>query len=51
MVGVSKTQMSDYVNLRNLPSIERAYNIATMLGCAPEDLYDWIEVSDSNTEG
>ncbi|MFV4878902.1 helix-turn-helix transcriptional regulator [Bacillus velezensis] len=51
MVGVSKTQMSDYVNLRNLPSIERAYNIAKMLGCAPEDLYDWIEVSDSNTEG
>ncbi|MED4523591.1 helix-turn-helix transcriptional regulator [Bacillus velezensis] len=51
MVGVSKTQMSDYVSLRNLPSIERTYNIAMMLGCAPEDLYNWIEVSDSNTEG
>ncbi len=37
MVGVSKTQMSDYVRLRNLPSIERTYNIAMMLGCAPEE--------------
>ncbi|MEB3692767.1 hypothetical protein [Bacillus velezensis] len=51
MVGVSKTHMSDYVSLRNLPSIERTYNIAMMLGCAPEELYEWIEVSDSNTEG
>ncbi|QYG88299.1 helix-turn-helix domain-containing protein [Bacillus atrophaeus] len=50
-VGLAKSQISDYISLRNLPSIERAYNIAKVLGCAPEDLYEWIEVSDSNTEG
>lgn len=50
-VGLTKSHISDYISLRNKPSIERAYNIAKVLGCAAEDLYEWIEVSDSNTEG
>ncbi|WP_442893043.1 helix-turn-helix domain-containing protein [Bacillus sp. 0102A] len=50
-VGLQKSRISDYVSLRNIPSIERAYNIARVLGCKPEDLYEWIEVSDDETEG
>ncbi|MEC1625485.1 helix-turn-helix transcriptional regulator [Bacillus subtilis] len=50
-VGLTKSHISDYISLRNIPSIERAYNIARILGCSPEDLYEWIEVSGNETEG
>jgi len=50
-VGLTKQHITDYVSLRNIPSIERAYNIAHVLGCVPEDLYEWSEVSGNNTEG
>ncbi|WP_226568197.1 helix-turn-helix transcriptional regulator [Bacillus stratosphericus] len=42
-VGLTKQHITDYVSLRNIPSIERAYNISHVLGCAPEDLYEWLE--------
>ncbi|WP_374941730.1 helix-turn-helix transcriptional regulator [Bacillus subtilis] len=50
-VGLDKSRISDYASLRNIPSIEIAYNIARVLGCAPEDLYEWVEVSGDETEG
>ncbi|MBU8739765.1 MULTISPECIES: helix-turn-helix transcriptional regulator [Bacillus] len=50
-VGLTKQQITDYVSLRNKPSIERAYNLAKILGCSIEDLYEWTEVSDTKTEG
>ncbi|QHZ45857.1 helix-turn-helix transcriptional regulator [Bacillus swezeyi] len=50
-VGLTKQHITDYVSLRNKPSIERAYNLAKILGCSIEELYEWSEVSDNNTEG
>ncbi|WP_411809462.1 helix-turn-helix transcriptional regulator [Bacillus haynesii] len=50
-VGLTKQQITDYVSLRNKPSIERSYNLAKILGCSIEDLYEWTEVSDTKTEG
>ncbi|WP_423190960.1 helix-turn-helix transcriptional regulator [Bacillus haynesii] len=50
-VGLTKQQITDYVSLRNKPSIERAYNLAKILGCSIEELYDWTEVSGNITEG
>ncbi|MEC1870373.1 helix-turn-helix transcriptional regulator [Bacillus paralicheniformis] len=50
-VGLTKQQITDYVSLRNKPSIERAYNLAKILGCSIEDLYEWTGVSDTKTEG
>ncbi|MCY8191485.1 helix-turn-helix transcriptional regulator [Bacillus spizizenii] len=50
-VGLNKTRISDYASLRNIPSIELAYNIAHVLGCRPEDLYEWVKVSGDKSEG
>ncbi|WP_432803538.1 helix-turn-helix domain-containing protein [Bacillus safensis] len=51
MVGISKTQLSDYIALRNVPNVEMAYSIARCLDCPVEDLYNWRPLSGSNTEG
>lgn len=38
LVGISKQQLSDYENGRKLPSIEKAYQIASALGMMPESV-------------
>ena len=37
-LGISKQQLSDYENGRKLPSIEKAYAMAQLLGLLPEFL-------------
>ncbi|MBX9879951.1 MAG: helix-turn-helix domain-containing protein [Candidatus Obscuribacterales bacterium] len=38
LVGISKQQLSDYENGRKLPSMEKAYQIASALGIMPESV-------------
>ncbi|PEA75117.1 helix-turn-helix transcriptional regulator [Bacillus wiedmannii] len=40
-LGVSSSSITDYVSLRNLPSVEKARNIAAKLHCDIEELYEW----------
>ncbi|MGM0835999.1 MAG: helix-turn-helix transcriptional regulator [Bacillota bacterium] len=42
-VLMTKTQISDYENLRNIMSVAHAKRIADVLGCSIEDLYAWKE--------
>lgn len=38
LIGISKQQLSDYENGRKLPSIEKAYQIASALGMMPQSV-------------
>ncbi|HDR7641341.1 helix-turn-helix transcriptional regulator [Bacillus wiedmannii] len=40
-VGIVPQSITDYVSLRNLPNVERARNIASVLHCDIEELYEW----------
>ncbi|QSF42707.1 helix-turn-helix domain-containing protein [Paenibacillus tianjinensis] len=41
-IGISKQQMSDYINLRTgIMSIQRAALIAYHLDCQIDDLFEW----------
>lgn len=41
-LAISKQQLSDYINLRNMPSIVRAVHIAKLLRLkSANDLYVW----------
>ncbi|PEF71683.1 XRE family transcriptional regulator [Bacillus thuringiensis] len=40
-VGIVPQSITDYVSLRNLPNVERACNIASILHCDIKDLYEW----------
>lgn len=42
-MGVSQTQLSNWVNNRNYMPIDKAYKLADMLGCKVDDLYERIE--------
>lgn len=41
MTGMSKQQISDYVRMRNLLGIAKAKQLARILKCHVEDLYEW----------
>lgn len=43
-IGVTEQQVNKYVNNRQGMSYEVAYNIAHVLRCRMEDLYEWVEV-------
>ncbi|WP_200411401.1 helix-turn-helix transcriptional regulator [Virgibacillus salexigens] len=43
-LGVTKQQISKYVLDRQKMSLQVAKNIASILNCRIEDLYEWIEV-------
>ena len=45
-MGKSKTQISDYATGRTLMSLTTAKNIANVLGCHADDLYEWVVVED-----
>ncbi|WP_156290740.1 helix-turn-helix transcriptional regulator [Oceanobacillus salinisoli] len=42
-LGVSEPQINKYVNNRQGMSYQVAYNIAIILGCRMEDLYEWFK--------
>lgn len=42
-MGVSKQQINKYVKNKQRMSLEVAANIAFILNCHIEDLYDWVE--------
>jgi DNA-binding XRE family transcriptional regulator len=46
-VGKSKQRISDYANDRVQMSMATAREIAQVLGCHIDDLYEWIEVPTS----
>jgi DNA-binding XRE family transcriptional regulator len=41
LVGITKQSVSRYVKDAHVMSFETAYNIAKVLGCKMEDLYDY----------
>nr|WP_026681370.1 helix-turn-helix transcriptional regulator [Priestia megaterium] len=43
-LGVTKQQISKYVLDRQKMSLQVAKNVASVLNCHIEDLYEWIEV-------
>lgn len=51
MVGMSKQQVSDYVNERMIMSLETARRFARALDCYIDDLYDWVEDDEPRHKG
>lgn len=43
-LGVTRQQINHYVNNRRVMTLETAKNIACLLNCDIEDLYEWIPV-------
>lgn len=43
-LGVTVQQINKYVRNKQKMSLEVAGNIASILGCNIEDLYEWIKV-------
>lgn len=43
-LGVSEQQINKYVNDRQKMSLQVAKNIAVILNCHIDDLYEWLEV-------
>lgn len=46
-LGVTSQQVSKHVRDIQRMSIQVAYNIASILNCKIEDLYEWIEVGNN----
>lgn len=44
-LGITVQQINKYVRNRQRMSLQVAKNIAVILNCRIEDLYEWIEVS------
>lgn len=42
-LGVTKQQINKYVLNKQKMSLQVAKNIASILGCPIEDIYEWIE--------
>lgn len=45
-LNVTEQQINKYVNDRQNMSLQVAKNIAVILNCHIDDLYEWIEVGD-----
>lgn len=43
-LNITEQQINKYVNNRQKMSLQVAKNIASILNCGIEDLYEWIEV-------
>jgi putative transcriptional regulator len=39
-LGVSANTLSNWCNNKNIPSLDKAYRLADILGCKVDDLYD-----------
>lgn len=46
-LNVREQQINKYVNDRQGMSLQVAKNIASVLDCQMEDLYEWIEVGEN----
>ncbi|WP_200416316.1 helix-turn-helix transcriptional regulator [Virgibacillus salexigens] len=46
-LGVTSQQVNKYVRNRQKMSLQVAKNIASILDCQMEDLYEWIEAGDN----
>ncbi|MDN4609166.1 helix-turn-helix domain-containing protein [Sporosarcina highlanderae] len=46
-MGRKPQQINKYITNRQRMSLEVAKNIASLLHCQMEDLYEWIEVGDN----
>ncbi|OAS21167.1 helix-turn-helix domain-containing protein [Paenibacillus oryzisoli] len=46
--GYAPRMISHYVNDTRAMSVDVMKNIANALGCLMEDLYDWVEVDDTD---
>ncbi|MYL41785.1 helix-turn-helix transcriptional regulator [Virgibacillus salexigens] len=46
-LGVTSQQVNKYVRNRQKMSLQVAKNIASILDCQIEDLYEWIEAGDN----
>lgn len=46
-LNVTEQQINKYVNNRQGMSLRVAKNIASVLNCTIEDLYEWIEVGNN----
>ena len=44
-LGVTKQQINSYATNKFVMSLQTAKNIAAILGCNVEDLYEWVPVS------
>ncbi|WP_082423063.1 helix-turn-helix domain-containing protein [Paenibacillus dakarensis] len=42
VTGISKSQISMYVNNRRIMTLPTAMTIAAAIGCTIDDLYEWI---------
>ena len=51
LVGMDKSRVSDYENLRYVMRVDTALRFAEVFDCAIEDLYEWVETDSSETEG
>lgn len=47
LTDIPKSQISEYVNRKHVMSLETAINIARVLNCNIEELYQWESVSDA----
>lgn len=44
-INMSKTQISDYIHNRRRMNLITAKNVSHAIGCAIDDLYEWIKVN------
>ncbi|MBB6452021.1 transcriptional regulator with XRE-family HTH domain [Salirhabdus euzebyi] len=49
-LGVTFQQVNKYANNRQLMSIKVAKNIAAILNCHIDDLYEWIEAGEKQVD-
>lgn len=40
LLGITPTQLSNWISGRSYPTIDKAFKLANILGCKVDDLYD-----------
>jgi putative transcriptional regulator len=43
LLGISPTQLSNWISGRSYPPIDKAFKLAEILGCKVDDLYEKID--------
>ncbi|MCD4838184.1 helix-turn-helix domain-containing protein [Neobacillus sedimentimangrovi] len=43
LLGISPTQLSNWISGRSYPPIDKAFKLAEILGCLVDDLYEKID--------
>ncbi|MEK4910610.1 helix-turn-helix domain-containing protein [Niallia sp. FSL M8-0099] len=51
LVGMDKSRISDYENLRYVMKVDTAKPFADVFNCSIEELYEWVDDESSDTEG